>query len=151
MAAADVVVRFDEVSFGYGHNHPILDEASFSVRRGSKVTIMGQNGAGNSTIFSLITGNLKPESGQLSINRGLTIAISRQVIPRPELELTVRDFFQKCFKEKVYDIDPRIDAVLEAVNFHAPYDRIVKSFSGGQQARLPHPEPGYPPSRRADQ
>jgi ATPase subunit of ABC transporter with duplicated ATPase domains len=136
MKAGDVVVRFDEVSFEYGHNHPILDEVSFSVRRGSKVTIMGQNGAGKSTIFSLITRDRKPESGQVSIVNGLSIAISRQVIPRAEAELSVRDFFQKCFKEKVYDIDPRIDAVLEVVNLKAPHDRIVKSFSGGQQARL---------------
>lgn len=136
MAGADVVLRFDEVSFEYGHNKPILDEVDFSVRRGSKITIMGQNGAGKSTIFQLITKQIKPESGQISIANGQSIAISRQVIPRPELELTVRDFFLKCFKEKIYDIDPRIDAVLEAVNFHAPKDRIVKSFSGGQQARL---------------
>lgn len=131
-----MVLRFEEVSFEYGHNKPILDEVDFSVRRGSKITIMGQNGAGKSTIFQLITKHLKPESGKIHISNGLTIAISRQVIPRSELELTVRDFFQKCFKEKVYDIDPRIDAVLEAVNFHAPKERIVKSFSGGQQARL---------------
>ncbi len=44
--------------------------------------------------------------------------------------------FQKCFSKVVYDIDPRIDDVLEIVNLHAPHDRIVKSFSGGQQARL---------------
>ncbi len=136
MASTDVVLRFDDVSFEYGHNKPILDEVDFSVRRGSKITIMGQNGAGKSTIFQLITKHLKPESGSINITNGQTIAISRQVIPRPELELNVRDFFQKCFKEKIYDIDPRIDAVLEAVNFHAPKDRIVKSFSGGQQARL---------------
>ncbi len=55
MAQGDVVVRFDEVSFEYGHNKPILDEVDFSVRRGSKITIMGQNGAGKSTIFQLIT------------------------------------------------------------------------------------------------
>ncbi len=145
--ATDVVLRFDEVSFEYGHNKVILDEVDFSVRRGSKITIMGQNGAGKSTIFSMITGaaeqagqkglkGIKPTSGSISINRGLSVAISRQVIPRPELELTVRDFFQNVFPQKVYDIDPRIEAVMEAVNFHAPHDRIVKSFSGGQQARL---------------
>jgi ATP-binding cassette subfamily F protein 3 len=72
----------------------------------------------------------------VSLNPGLTIAISRQVIPRPDMELTIRTFFEKCFKEKMYDIDPRIDAVLEVVNLKAPHDRIVKSFSGGQQARL---------------
>jgi ATPase subunit of ABC transporter with duplicated ATPase domains len=136
MASTDVVLRFDEVSFEYGHNKPILDEVDFSVRRGSKITIMGQNGAGKSTIFQLITKHLKPESGSVSLNPGLTIAISRQVIPRPDMELTIRTFFEKCFKEKMYDIDPRIDAVLEVVNLKAPHDRIVKSFSGGQQARL---------------
>ncbi|HRH30752.1 MAG TPA: ATP-binding cassette domain-containing protein, partial [Candidatus Paceibacterota bacterium] len=67
------------------------------------------------------------------------IALSRQVIPREELELTVRDFFLKCFKEKIYDIDPRIDEVLEIVNLKGHekvHDRIMKTFSGGQQARL---------------
>ncbi len=136
MAGADTVLSFDEVSFDYGHNKPILDEVSFTVRRGSKITIMGQNGAGKSTIFSLITKQAKPTGGAINLNPRLTIAISRQVIPRPEAELSVRDFFLKCFKEKIYDIDPRIDAVLEAVNLKAPHDRIVKSFSGGQQARL---------------
>jgi len=134
--ANDTVLRFDSVSFEYGHTIPILNEVDFTVRRGSKITIMGQNGAGKSTIFSLITGVNKPESGSINITRGQTIAISRQVIPRSEAELTVRAFFEKCFEEKIYDIDPRIDAVLDIVNLQAPHDRIVKSFSGGQQARL---------------
>jgi ATP-binding cassette subfamily F protein 3 len=48
----------------------------------------------------------------------------------------VREFFQNAFREKVYDIDPRIDKVLEVVNLHADHDKIMRSFSGGQQARL---------------
>ncbi|MBP6945694.1 MAG: ABC-F family ATP-binding cassette domain-containing protein, partial [Candidatus Pacebacteria bacterium] len=50
--------------------------------------------------------------------------------------LTVREFFQKVFPHKVYDIDPRIDAVLEVVNLVAPYEKVIRTFSGGQQARL---------------
>jgi len=130
------IIRFEKLKFEYGHNKPILEEVDFSVRRGMKMTIMGQNGAGKSTIFGLITGVLKPESGAVHLADGLTIAISRQVIPRDQLDLNVREFFEKCFKEKVYDIDPRIDKVLEVVNLHAPYDRSIRSFSGGQQARL---------------
>lgn len=137
MSQNDVVLRFEEVNFEYGHNKHILEEVSCTVRRGSKITIMGQNGAGKSTIFGLITGEHKPDSGSIFITKGLSIAIARQVIPRPELELTVREFFEKCFPgKKVYDIDPKIDEVLEIVNLHAPHDRIVKTFSGGQQARL---------------
>ncbi len=135
----EVVIRFENVSFEYGHNKPILSEVDFSIRRGMKVTIMGQNGAGKSTLFGLITGVHHLESGRINLAQRTTIAISRQVIPRDELELTVRAFFEKSFKEKVYDIDPRIDDVLEVVNLKGHekvHDRIVKSFSGGQQARL---------------
>ena len=54
--AGDTIIRFDEVSFEYGHNKPILEEVSFTVRRGTKITLMGQNGAGKTTIFGLILG-----------------------------------------------------------------------------------------------
>lgn len=136
MSRDEVVVRFDDVSFEYGHNKPILDGVSFSVRRGSKITIMGQNGAGKSTIFKLITGALLPEDGNVHVGQDVAVAVSKQVVLPEELSLTVREFFQKNFSEKIYDIDPRIDAVLEVVNLHAPHDRIIKSFSGGQKARL---------------
>ncbi len=139
MADNGVVIRFSKVSFEYGHNKPILKEVSFSVRRGSKVTIMGQNGAGKSTLFGLITGTKEPEEGEINLAQGATIAIARQVIPRDEMDLTVREFFQKCFTKKIYDIDPRIDDVLEVVNLRGHekvHDRIIKSFSGGQLARI---------------
>lgn len=55
MAKDNVVLRFDKVSFEYGHKKPILDEVSFSLRAGSKITLMGQNGAGKSSLFKLIT------------------------------------------------------------------------------------------------
>lgn len=132
----DVIIRFEDVSFEHGHNKPILREVSFSVRTGSKITVMGQNGAGKSTLFSLLTGERKPDEGSVHVTRGASIAIARQVIPREELELTVRAFFEHRFKEKVYDIEPKILKVLEVVHLNAPLDRIVKSFSGGQQARL---------------
>jgi ATP-binding cassette subfamily F protein 3 len=97
---------------------------------------MGQNGAGKSTIFKLITKETQPDEGEIHINKGLTIAVSRQVIPRDQLELTVREFFEKCFTEKVYDIDPRIESATEIVHLKAPLDKKIKDFSGGQQARL---------------
>ncbi len=136
MANDNVVLRFNNVTFEYAHNKPILTDVSFSVRRGSKITLMGQNGAGKTTLFGLITEKLTPEEGDIHIDKGLTVAISRQIIPRDELQLTVREFFEKCFSQKVYEIDPKIEAVLEIVNLHAPLDRKIDDFSGGQQARL---------------
>jgi len=139
MAKEESVLRFEKVSFGYEENKPLMTEVDFSVRRGTKTTIMGQNGSGKSTIFGLITRNILPEGGMVNVVNGVTIALARQVIPRNELDLTVREFFEKCFSQKVYDIDPKIDDVLEVVNLRGHekvHERIVRSFSGGQQARL---------------
>ena len=132
----EVILRFSGVSFVYGNNKFVLDEANFLVRRGAKIALMGQNGAGKSTMFTLITGALEPEAGAVHRAAKLAVATAKQIIPRGQLQLTVREFFQNCFAQKVYDIDPRIDEVLEVVNLVAPYDRTIKSFSGGQQARL---------------
>lgn len=143
MSRSDGIIVFKDVSYEYDATRPILKEANFVVRRGAKLTLMGQNGAGKSTIFSLINGDRHPDAGDINIAPRTTIAISRQIIPRKELELNVREFFEQCFTEKVYDIDPKIDAVLEVVNLTPTdkqketfKDRIVGSFSGGQQARL---------------
>ena len=139
MAREEGVVNFDEVSFEYNHNKPILDEVSFVLRRGMKMAVMGQNGAGKTTLFSLMTGTREPTSGEIHRSHGMKVAIASQVIPREKMGLTVREFFQSYFDTKVYDIDPRIDKVLEVVNLQHHeklHDRMVKSFSGGQQARL---------------
>ncbi len=132
----NVILRFNKVSFGYGFNNPILHEASFSLRRGTKLALMGQNGAGKSTIFNLITKTLQSEEGAVTTDKELSIAISRQVIPSDQLDITVREFFERVFPNKVYDIDPRIKEALEIVHLEAGLQKKIRSFSGGQQARL---------------
>lgn len=134
--AEEVILRFDEVTFEYIHKKPILDEVNFSVRRGAKVTLMGQNGAGKSTIFGLIKGELKPKKGTISITNNATIGTARQTISRDELGLTVEQYFAKAFKEVPRNLGGKIKKVLEAVNLDVPYDRPVGDLSGGQQARL---------------
>ena len=136
MANNDVAVRFNKVSFEYGPKKPILDEASFALRRGTKITLMGQNGAGKSTILNLITGSLKEEDGSVYVDPRLKIAYAKQVIPKEQMELTVKEFFEKCFDKKIYNIDPKIDETLAVVNLKAPHDKKISTFSGGQQARL---------------
>jgi ATP-binding cassette subfamily F protein 3 len=136
MAKGDTIVRFEDVTFEFGPKKKILDEVSFNVRRGAKITLMGQNGAGKSTLFKLLTGEHTPEHGTINVDEDTSVATARQVIPRADLDLSVRDFFQNMFPKKMYDIDPRIDKVLDAVNLVADHDKIIRTFSGGQQARL---------------
>lgn len=134
--ANEVILRFTDVCFDYRHDKPILDEVNFSVRRGSKITLMGQNGAGKSSLFNLIMGDLEPKSGRVSIDEGSTIASARQVMAREDLTLSIRQYFAKAFTKEPRDLEKKIAEVMLAVNLSASIDKIVGELSGGQQARL---------------
>jgi ATPase subunit of ABC transporter with duplicated ATPase domains len=102
-----------------------------------KVALMGQNGAGKSTLFKLITGVIKPTSGTISVDKRLVVATAHQVITSADITLTVEEYFQKYLKNiESHELQRRLSTVLSVVNLKAPLDKIIKSFSGGQQARL---------------
>ena len=103
--AGDTIIRFDEVTFGHMAPKWLLEESSFSVREGSKVTLMGQNGAGKSTIFKMITGELTPQEGRILVTNGRHIAIARQVMHPEDKELTVADYFRKYSRSDAHNID----------------------------------------------
>lgn len=144
MAKGDVVIRFDEVTYWYVAPKWLLDETSFSVREGSKITLMGQNGAGKSTIFKMITGEYKVNDGRILITQGQHIAIARQVMHPEDKEATLAEYFRKYSRSDAHNIDRDIQEALTAVNFLPAKEivfadflnRVVKTFSGWQQARL---------------
>ncbi len=136
MDQSNVIIRFENVSFGYDKENPVLAEVNFSVREDAKITIMGQNGAGKSTIFKLLAGTLKPDAGKIHIPKDAKIALGSQVMSREYMEDTVSDFFARTFSERPYNLDRRIADVLEVVNMTTVLDKKIKDFSGGQQAKL---------------
>lgn len=132
-----VVLSFADVSFEYERDKKLLDEVNFSIRSQSRVALMGQNGAGKSSMFNLVAGDLVPNEGRVSRTPpNATIAVARQVMPKELLDLTVRDYFATAFKEKNYQLDKHIEEVFDIVHLSVPLDTVVKKLSGGQQARL---------------
>ena len=133
----ETVINFKNVDFFYDFRKPILDEVNFNVRKGSKITIMGQNGAWKSTMFKLINGWLEKKGWVINIDPKNTIATSYQVVLPEDKDLTVTEFFRKYFNDdSVFNIDKQIWEILDVVNLKAPLDKQIKLFSGGQQARL---------------
>ncbi len=132
----EAVLRFEDVTFNHGENKPILFESNFVVRKGTKLTLMGQNGAGKSTLFSMIMGELTPEEGRIIIGQGLRVAIAKQFIPHTKWHLTVREFLESAFTEKIYDIDKRAVSIFETVALNVSLDKEIKDLSGGQKGRL---------------
>jgi ATPase subunit of ABC transporter with duplicated ATPase domains len=130
-------LKFDKVTYQYEYLKPILTEASFMVKEGSKMALVGQNGSGKSTIFKLVNGVIRPDEGHVHVPRDITVATSLQAIPPAQRGLRVHEFFQRYYpdEDEVF-LEEMMNEALHAVALHAPRDRIVSSFSGGQQARL---------------
>jgi len=137
MLKDNVVLSFSDVTFAYSGGKPLLEEVSFSVRAGSRITLMGQNGAGKSSIFKLITSELKPTDGRVSRTPpNASVAIARQVMPKEALDFTVREYFASAFTDVQHKLDKMIQEVFDIVHISLPLDRIIRQLSGGQQARL---------------
>ena len=68
-------VALSQVTFGYGEK-PVLRDFSMSVRQGEQVTLIGRTGAGKSTVFKLLLGLYRPETGTVTIGGVDVSAIS---------------------------------------------------------------------------
>lgn len=137
LSAGDTILSFKNVSFEYSPLKPILNDATFTIKEGSKVTIMGQNGSGKSTILKLMNNILRPTEGSVNIRTGLALSTALQVIPPDDRDKTVYEFFLSKAHGAKGGIDSRIASALQRVNLiEARHDRLIRSFSGGQQARL---------------
>lgn len=133
----NVIINFNNVSFSFNDwKNLILEESSFTIRENTKITIMWQNWAWKTTIFKLITWELKPQNWRVNIVNWFSIAIAKQILSRDELDLTLRQYFEKAFSEKDYQLDKKIEKVLKEINFNWPIDKKLKDYSGWQQARL---------------
>jgi len=61
-------IVFDRVSFGYGYSPPVLDDLSFSVPAGARVSVTGMTGAGKSTLVSLLMRFYDPQEGRILLD-----------------------------------------------------------------------------------
>ncbi len=61
------IISFENISLSYG-NRLILDNISFKINESEIFGMLGPNGVGKSTIFNLITGLIKPDSGCIKLN-----------------------------------------------------------------------------------
>ncbi|MDX1404673.1 MAG: ATP-binding cassette domain-containing protein [Woeseiaceae bacterium] len=83
------LIRFDKVSLKFGEQL-ILREADLAIEAGERVCLIGRNGAGKSTTFRLITGEIEADSGEIVRHTGLVVSQLAQGL-LDEADLGVRE------------------------------------------------------------
>ncbi|SNT03276.1 MULTISPECIES: ABC-F family ATP-binding cassette domain-containing protein [unclassified Azospirillum] len=71
------MIRLENISKHNGHRILFLD-SSAALNRGEKVGLVGPNGAGKTTLFRMITGEELPDTGQVSVEKQITIGYFSQ-------------------------------------------------------------------------
>lgn len=105
------------LSFSYGKNR-ILKDVSFRIEEGQVTTIMGANGCGKSTLFSLMTKNLIPGKGRVTL-QGKNIR-----------NLTIKEFAQKVSIVHQYNVASDDTTVERLVSFgRTPHMKMMTGSS----------------------
>ncbi len=77
------LLRLDQVDLHYG-TQVLLDHVDLTVRRGDKLGLLGRNGAGKTTLLKILSGNLKPDSGERWLRPGTKLSRLEQTLPESE-------------------------------------------------------------------
>lgn len=76
-ALPNPILMMDQVAAGYG-DHLILEKIRLNLVPGSRIGLLGRNGAGKSTLIKLLSGELKPQSGDCTYSQGVKIGYFAQ-------------------------------------------------------------------------
>jgi ABC transport system ATP-binding/permease protein len=74
------LISLDRASIAYGHL-PLLDQASLQIDAGERVSLIGRNGTGKSTLLRIVSGELAPDAGAVWRQPGIRIARLEQDVP----------------------------------------------------------------------
>lgn len=114
-----------------------VDELSFSVDRGESVALLGENGAGKSTILKLITGVSFPTEGKITVNGKVSALL--ELTAGFDVESSGREnIYLKCGLMGMTDDEIRQveEKIVDFASIGDYIDQPVRSYSSGMKARL---------------
>ena len=133
------VLKAKNVAFSYpGSERLVVSDFTATVLRGERIGILGPNGAGKTTLLNLLTGRLKPTSGEVSIGTGVELSFFDQLRSEMRPDLTVGENVASDRDEVVVGgIRKHVYSYLADFLFTPERVRTpVRALSGGERARL---------------
>ena len=140
------MIEFQNVSFSYDGERPVVENLSFTIQDGESVGLIGANGAGKSTIMKLLLGLLSGK-GQILVDG---LAVNKQNLPaiRQKIGFVLQDSDNQMFMPTVYEdmifgprnyglskeeTERRVDAVLNRLALVELKHRYNHKISGGEK------------------
>lgn len=145
--ADDALVTVSDLSKSYGEVE-VLDDVNFSIPSGEVFGILGRNGVGKTTLIKILTGQLSPDNGEVSV-LGFTpwddeIEVRERVGILPEKQsppenFTPREFFQYVGLARGVprdEIEDSVDYWSDYLGYENKLDTLAKNLSRGQQQKV---------------
>ena len=146
------MITLEHVSKSYTQGIPALNDISLNIEEGEFVFIVGNSGSGKSTFLKLLTKELEPTEGSITVNGTNLKKLSHKKIPmyRRNIGMVYQDF--RLLKDRnVYEnvafaqrvismgnrsIKKKVPMMLSMVGLAAKYKSSPKQLSGGEQQRV---------------
>ena len=146
-----VLVALRGASFAYEDGPAVLNDLDFDVPEGRALALLGRNGSGKTTLMRLLSGGLRPRTGQLAVE-GNRVTYDRKGLTRlrATVQLVVQDPDDQLFAASVAQdvsfgplnlglpdaaVRARVDEALAALDITALADRPTHLLSYGQRKR----------------
>ena len=143
-------LEIKNLCFSYDETHPVIDDVSLSIEKGSFVVVLGHNGSGKSTLAKLIVGLLEKNSGQIFLdgeeidkkNLRKLQTKTALVFQNPDNQFigsTVEDDIAFGLENRQFPhekMQEEINKFAESVNMLDYLDKEPINLSGGQKQRV---------------
>jgi len=132
------IIEINNISKSYG-DKKLIDNFSYIFSKNDRVGIIGSNGLGKSTLFNLIAGNIKEDSGKIDIGETVKIAYFSQEYKEINESLRVIEYIKeqaeyiKTFDGTMISASKMLEKFLFPPNLQYSY---ISKLSGGEKRRL---------------
>ena len=125
------MLTVSQVSKSFG-GRTLFQDAALQINRGERIGLVGPNGAGKSTLFSLILGEDSPDSGTISMERGITFGFLPQESQPLGDETVLEIATSHATEDDRWEIEPKAKRILAGLAFReADYAKPARTLSGG--------------------
>ena len=128
------LVNLESVTHGFG-TRILLDDVSLGLGAGDVIGVVGRNGDGKTTLLRILTGDLVPDSGRVTIANNASIGVLSQASVGHDTQ-TVREWIVDGEPDHVWAADAGRRGVVEALLPGFDLDRRLETLSGGERRRV---------------